>query len=184
VLESLITRWGYLAVGVGTFFEGETILIAAGALAHRGLLSLWLVVLAAFVGSVAGDQLWFHLGRRFGRALIDRRPRWKERSVRAQEWLTRYGSVFVLGFRFIYGIRTVTPVLLGASNFPTRRFTLLNTAGGAVWALLFGGLGWALGASLQGLLARTAEVEELALAAILLVALGVGVFYLIRRFSR
>src|SRR5262245_557136 len=108
MLESLIIRWGYLAVGVGTFFEGEAILVLAGGLAHRGLLSLPLVVLAAFVGSVAGDQLWFQLGRRYGRALVARRPTWQARADTVQRRIDRHGGWFVFGFRFLYGIRTVT----------------------------------------------------------------------------
>ncbi len=184
MFESLIVRWGYLAIGVGTFFEGETILIVGGAVAHRGLLSLWGVIVAAFLGSVAGDQLWYHVGRRAGRAAIEKRPRWKDGAAKAERWLERYGNGFVLGFRFVYGIRTISPVFLGATDFPAKRFTILNTTGGAIWAAAFGVLGWMLGASLQSLLSRTAEVEELALAALFLVALGFGVFHAVRRFAR
>jgi membrane protein DedA with SNARE-associated domain len=171
MLTSFVLRWGYVAVGLGTFVEGEAMLIAAGALAHRGLLSLPLVMAAAFVGAVAGDQLWFHLGRRFGRPFIERRARWKRRAARADACLARYGTLFVLGFRFIYGIRTATPVFLGASAYSTTRFALLNVAGAAIWAILFGSVGWGLGASFEALLRRAARVEEL-LGAILALAVA------------
>ena len=161
MLESFILRWGYLAIGAGTFFEGEAILIAGGALAHRGLLSLTLVMVSAFVGSVTGDQVWFQAGRRFGQKFIKRRLRWKTGATRAEAWLARYGVSFVFGFRFIYGIRTIAPLFLGASAYSMKRFALLNVLGGAVWAVVFGSAGWALGASLETLLQRTARVEEL-----------------------
>jgi membrane protein DedA with SNARE-associated domain len=35
-LEHLISQYGYMALVVGTFFEGETILVAAGFAAHLG----------------------------------------------------------------------------------------------------------------------------------------------------
>src|SRR5690606_2170454 len=84
MLETFILRWGYAAVAVGTFLEGEIVLIAGGALAHRGLLSLPFVVLAAFLGSVAGDQLWFYVGKRAGRSFVTRRPRLREHAHKAE----------------------------------------------------------------------------------------------------
>lgn len=57
-LESLVTSYGYPAVLVGTFLEGETILVLAGFLAHRGYLDLPLVILTAFLGTFTGDQLF------------------------------------------------------------------------------------------------------------------------------
>lgn len=170
VLESVVLRYGYAAVGIGTFFEGETVLIAAGALAHRGLLSLPFVILAAFVGGTVGDQMWFHVGERFGRKYIEKRPNLRQRAARVERWFSRYGDAFVIAFRFIYGIRVVTPVLLGASHFSTRRFAVLNMIGAALWAASFGILGWTLGASFSAILARAGKIEELVVGAAVLVA--------------
>lgn len=167
MLEALVIRWGYWAIGLGAFLEGESILVAAGALAHRGLLSLPLVMLAAFVGSVAGDQFWFQMGRRYGQGLLERRPKWKSRVGAVQRRLDRYGTAFVFGFRFIYGVRAITPALLGLSGYPAARFLLLNIAGAALWVVVVGGAGWALGAALTGVMQRAAHVEELLVAAAL-----------------
>jgi membrane protein DedA with SNARE-associated domain len=181
VIEALIARWGYLAVGVGTFLEGETVLIASSALAHRGLLSLPWVMIVAFVGSVSGDQFWFHIGRRFGAKIIRRRERWRRHSERVQRQLRRFGWVFVLGFRFVYGIRTVTPVFLGTTGYPSGRFLILNAIGGAIWAASFGTLGWALGASLELVISRTARIEEIVAATLVVV---VAAWLVGRRFFR
>jgi membrane protein DedA with SNARE-associated domain len=161
MLETLIVRWGYVAIGFGTFFEGEAVLVLAGALAHQGLLSLPLVMVSATIGSVAGDQLWFQLGRRFGQPFLDRRPAWSATVDRVRRLLARYGSAFVFGFRFIYGIRTVTPALLGISGYPPPRFVWLNLTGAIVWACALGSAGWLLGTALTGMLQRAAHVEEL-----------------------
>ncbi len=181
MLEALIARWGYWAIGVGAFFEGEAVLVAAGALAHKGLLSLPAVMLAAFSGSVAGDQLWFQLGRHYGRPLLERRPAWSARAEQVNQRLARYGSVFVFGFRFIYGVRTITPALLGMSGYSASRFAWLNLSGALVWAVAVGGAGWALGAALAGLLQRAAHVEELIAAALAVALLAWGGWRLYRR---
>lgn len=181
MIESLIAKWGYLAVGIGTFLEGETVLIAGAAFSHRGLLSLPWVIVAAIVGSIAGDQLWFHVGQRFGERILRRNERWQRRAERVQGRLRRRGWIFVLGFRFIYGIRTVTPVFLGASGYPSTRFLLLNLVGGVVWAVSFGALGWALGASLEVLVARTVRIEEIVAATL---AVGLALWLVHRHFFR
>jgi membrane protein DedA with SNARE-associated domain len=137
-------------------------------------------MLAAFVGSVAGDQVWFLVGKRAGRAAIDRRPRWKRHAERVEKWLARYGTAFVVGFRFIYGLRTVSPLLLGASGYSQRRFAWWNAVGAGVWATSFAALGWGLGAGLRRALGRDARWEELG---ILGVAVGVGIAILARRRS-
>jgi membrane protein DedA with SNARE-associated domain len=73
----------------------------------------------------------------------------------------------VFGFRFAYGLRTITPVVLGATGYPSGRFLVFNLLGASLWACVFGVLGFALGASLAQLLGRAGRVEEIAAAAAL-----------------
>jgi membrane protein DedA with SNARE-associated domain len=57
-LLSIIENYEYAAILIGTFLEGETILVLAGLAAHQGYLVLTWVILAAFLGSLGGDQLF------------------------------------------------------------------------------------------------------------------------------
>ena len=70
--ELLLQKFGYLAVLVGTFLEGETILVLAGFFAERGYLRLPLVIVCAFSGAYVGHVFWFWLGRSQGVKLLDR----------------------------------------------------------------------------------------------------------------
>lgn len=167
MIKEFVVEWGYWAIGLGTFFEGETVLIAGGAMAHRGLLSLPLVILSAFVGSVTGDLIWFLMGRRFGRPYLLKKEKWRDRAARIETWVHRYGAWFILGFRFLYGIRAVSPVVLGASGYPILRFACLNLISAAVWATSFGCIGFGLGAGLMSVIKRFGHIYELiALAAL------------------
>jgi len=56
-LEEIISNYGYAALLIGTFIEGETILVLAGFAAHRGYLDLPLVVTCAFIGTLR-DTAW------------------------------------------------------------------------------------------------------------------------------
>lgn len=148
-LEHLVQSYGYLAVLIGTFLEGETILVLGGMAAKLGYLRLPGVIAAAFAGTLAGDQLYFHLGRRHGPALLARRPAWQARAGRIQTLLGRHPAMAILGFRFLYGLRTVTPFIIGMSGISSPRFLFLNALGAAGWAIAIGGLGYLFGHGLE-----------------------------------
>ncbi len=144
-VESLIMTYGYAAILVGTFFEGETVLILAGFAAHRGYLSLAWVILYGFLGTLSGDQLYFYLGRREGTKILDRHPRWHSKSERVFGLLHSHPYLIILGFRFFYGFRTITPLLVGASRVSPMLFLILNTTGACLWAISIGGAGYFFG---------------------------------------
>lgn len=172
-LAHLIAAYGYLAVFVGTFLEGETVLLLAGFAAHRGYLHLPYVLLAAFLGSLSGDQLYFFLGRRHGAALLARRPQWQVHTARVHRLLERWPGPFIFGFRFgiLYGFRTVAPFVIGMSRIPTSRFVIYNTFGAAVWAVSLGMLGYFFGHGVELLLGDVRRYEREAF--LFLVAAGV-----------
>ena len=181
-MERLIATYGYLAVAIGSFLEGETVLVLSGFAAHRGYMEFRYVVLAAFIGSLAGDQLYFFLGRTQGAAFLVRRPRWQARVEKVHEVLERRQALFIIAFRFglVWGFRTVAPFVIGMSRVPTFRFVLFNTIGAALWALSIGALGYFFGHGLELLLGDVKRYEREAF--LFLVALGVGLW--IWRFLR
>jgi len=100
-LEELISNYGYVVILIGTFLEGETVLVLGGFLAHRGYLELPWVVAAAFAGTVAGDQLFFLIGRRKGMAFLDRHKAWKSKAGRILALLHTHQTWVILA-RFFY----------------------------------------------------------------------------------
>ncbi|MHB1515253.1 MAG: DedA family protein [Acidiferrobacteraceae bacterium] len=136
MLHHLITSYGYSAILILTFFEGEVILVLGGIAAQHGYLDLNLVIAAAFVGTFLGDQLYFHLGYRVGPALFERKPSWRAAVERLYGLLNRHENLFVLSFRFCYGLRTVASFVFGASRMSKARFLVLNAAGALLWAVV------------------------------------------------
>lgn len=149
-LEHLIRTYGYVALLIGTFFEGETILIIGGLTAHLGYLYLPLVMVVAFIGSFAGDQVFFFIGRVRGRELIARHPRWCGRVEKIHVILERYHDLIMLGFRFVYGIRILTPIVIGSNHrIKASRFIILNAIGAVLWVVLVSGGIYLFGAALE-----------------------------------
>lgn len=180
-MEDLISTYGYFAVLIGTLFEGEIVLVLAGFAASQGYLQLPLVMLAAFVGAFAGDQFWFHLARRHGPAWVERRPRLARRIDRLTAWIGRNPTAVVLGFRFVYGIRTIAPIAIALGGVSPRRFALLNAAGAALWAIIGASAGFAFGHAIEAVLGDLRQVEEALIAgAALILLLATGW----RRFNR
>lgn len=180
-LESIVDTYGYLAVLLGTFLEGETILVLGGFAAHRGYLALPWVIVAAFLGSLCGDQLFFFLGRKHSQAVLARRPAWKARTDKANRLLERFRTPFILAFRFLYGLRTVSPFVIGMSSVPARQFILLNAVGALVWAVVVGMGGYLFGSALEAVVGDVKRYEVEALLAIAIMGILVWTIHFYRR---
>jgi membrane protein DedA with SNARE-associated domain len=159
-LPALIAAYGYPVVFAGTVIEGETILVLAGVAAHLGYLSLVKVIAVAALGGFLGDQIYFFLGRRYGLALLDRFPAAKAVAPRVDALVVKYRLLVVPLLRFAYGVRTVGPIVVGASGMNALEFAALNALGAIAWAVLFGGAGYLFGQAVIAFLGRARVVEE------------------------
>lgn len=181
MLESIIDTYGYLAIFVGTFLEGETILVLGGFAAHRGYMALPGVILAAFIGSLCGDQLFFSLGRNHSQRFLSKRPSWKVRIDRARKLIDRFGTPLILVFRFLYGLRTVLPFVIGMSPVPTMKFIILNALGALVWAVAVGTGGYLFGNALKVVIGNIKHYELEVFGLIAAAGILIWIIYLYRR---
>jgi membrane protein DedA with SNARE-associated domain len=154
-----VQSYGYLAVAVGTFLEGESVLLIAGAAAAHGHLSMPAVIAVAALASFLGDQLYFLAGRRYGAVLLARYPSLQPRAARVAGLLERHHLPLILSIRFLYGLRIVGPIAIGMSRVSWSRFLILNGLGAVVWALLIAGAGYGAGQALVYLL-KTVDADE------------------------
>jgi membrane protein DedA with SNARE-associated domain len=171
-VECLIEEDGYIAVFVGAFLEGETVLVLAGFAAHRGHLDLPRVITMAMFAGWLGDQLYFFLGRFYGPQLLARFPSLKPRAERVDTLLHSYHLVLIPAICFMYGLRIVGPIVFGMGRVGSMRFLLLNLLGAAIWAPLITGAGYLFGEAVELILQDVARYERYALAAIVLFGLG------------
>ncbi|MGE5616379.1 MAG: DedA family protein [Bacillota bacterium] len=183
ILAQLLDSYGYLAVAIGSFLEGETILAAAGLAAYREYLDFRIVVIIAALSGFAGDELYFFLGRYKGGAILARYPQALERAHRFDALLARWHAPLIVLIRFMYGFRIVGPVLLGMGRVPAWKFVLFNFIGAAIWAPLIAGIGYVFGEVVQSVLHDVKRIEVWLFLAILLAGLTLGLVHL-RRMRR
>ena len=168
-IPELVSSFGYYAVFFGALLEGETVLIFAGFAAHSGMLDLRYVIAIAFVASTLGDQIFFHLGRLYGVAILNRFPLLRARVPLVQKMLDKYHTMLIPAVRFLYGLRIAGPIIIGISGVSSTRFALLNMLGAFVWAVTIALAGYYFGALLEILLKDIKHFEAAILLGILLV---------------
>jgi membrane protein DedA with SNARE-associated domain len=161
-LQHYLAAFGPIAILLGAAFEGQTAVIAGGVLARQHMISPWVAVLAAALGSGILDLALFWMGRTFRRGRFVSRIAAKPAFAKALGLIERFPSGFILIFRFLYGLRAAGPVAVGVTQVSSTLFAVLNAVGAAIWAGFFVGLGYAFGPAvmtlLDGLMAHLAPI--------------------------
>jgi membrane protein DedA with SNARE-associated domain len=181
-LETFFGTYGYPALLVGTFFEGETFLVLAGFAASMGYLEIPWVILVAFAGTLSGDQVFFYLGRRQSalvQSFLAHYPAWQNRVERVQRIIERYQTALVFIFHFLYGLRIAFLLVIGLSRIPAGRFLVLNFLSALVWAAVVGSVGYLFGSALAMIIGDLKGLESYILAGIALIGGILGIFQLL-----
>jgi len=177
-LPELIQTYGYGAVFAGTLLEAEAVLLVGGFAAHRGYLDLPTLVGVAIAGSFLANQIWFYLGRWQGAKLLKRFPSYLAPAARAHELLARYNTPLILTVRFIFGLRTVVPFVLGMGKISALRFQVLNLGGAVFWSVTVAAGGYLFGHLFERALGDLRYYEEILIAVL---AVGGFLFWLYSR---
>lgn len=135
-LIDFIKDWGYIAVFLGSLVEGESVILVACFMAHLGYLSLTKIMIIAFCGTLFADQALYYVGRYYGQAIIQKFHRLHAPANRAFKLLHSWDIWFILSFRFIWGIRTISPIVIGSSGISPQRYTPLNLLAAIIWTLI------------------------------------------------
>ncbi len=98
----------------------------AGFLAYRDYMNIQTVILVAFCGSYAGDSSGTSSAGATGASCWRANPKWEAAGEKALAHIRRHPDLWVLSFRFVYGLRTVMPVAIGLSGYPPARYLILN----------------------------------------------------------
>jgi membrane protein DedA with SNARE-associated domain len=133
-IAQLIQQFGYFAIAIGSFLEGEAVLLAGSFAASQGYLELAWVLPIAALASFLGDLPYFYAGRRYGDSVMERFPALHCHKGRLENLLNRHHVLMVLILRFLYGVRIPGLLTLGMSKLPAWRFLTLNFLGAVIWA--------------------------------------------------
>ena len=192
ILEFL-TQHGALVLAAAVFAEQVGLplpalpfLIAAGALVGTGQMSLGVAVVLAVLAAMAGDQVWFELGRRRGRPVL----KWLCRISleptscvrRTEDFFARHGVRALLVAKFLPGFSTIAPPLAGIVGLSVPQYLLFNGLGTLLWVGTGLGLGLAFSGELERALAMTAHIGPTVVLAVVTVVIAYVVYKAVHRY--
>jgi len=127
----------------------SSLLLLTGALASLGHLNIYILALAAILGSISGACLGYWLGMKGGRQVLLRLARRfridPRKIIAAENWFLKAGIWMVFLSRIIPYIRPFTCIPCGISDMPFRRFLIAASSGSVLWCVGILSIGWALG---------------------------------------
>jgi membrane protein DedA with SNARE-associated domain/rhodanese-related sulfurtransferase len=147
---------------VGLPLPAVPFLIAAGALAGTGQMGLGMAVGSAVLAALAGDQVWFELGRRRGRRVLNWLCRISLEPTscvrRTEDFFARHGVRSLVVAKFVPGLSTIAPPLAGIVGLPVPQYLLYNGLGAILWVGSGIGLGYMFSDQLERALTLSAQV--------------------------
>ena len=155
---------------------GDSLIFALGMLHDRMGLSLWLAFPVLIVAAVAGGEVGYQLGARYGRNLFkdDAKFLSTKNLHAAEEFFAKRGGVALVLGRFVPIVRTFVSLAAGLSSYPRRKFNLWNILGAVLWIGLIGTAGVLLG----GIEFVHKNIELLAVIIVLVSVVPVAIEYI------
>jgi membrane protein DedA with SNARE-associated domain len=144
-MESFLNQYGYFALLLGTFMEGETAILMASSLIHRGLFNFPFTVLVAFFGSFVSDWIYYLIGRLNGKYFLAKRPKLNAKVKPVTDFFLHHKMQILFSYRFLYGFRILIPIVIGMSGLRPMQYLFYSTVTGLLWATAVSTTGYWIG---------------------------------------
>ncbi len=179
----LVATYGVWIVGLSSFFScllvpipTALVMLAGGAFAASGDLSLVAVLGAAYAGAVLGDQTGYRIGRAFGPRLIslaETRPKARESFAKARQMVAEKGgpAVFITTW-LLAPLGPWVNIAAGAGGLRPLIFTLWDAAGEAIWVSFYVLMGYFFASDILSLADILTDAAGFVVAAALTFGLG------------
>lgn len=188
-VDQIIQAGGLLLIGaiifaesgmfVGFFLPGDTLLLAAGVFAAQGKISVISVIAVVTIAAIAGDNVGYHIGKRYGRKLFSKpdgvifRQQYVEQ---AENFYEKWGSKTMLLAHFVPIVRTFAPPVAGVAHMNYKQFVIFDAIGILAWAITVTMVGYWFGSKIPNI----DNYIMLAVGAVVVITLGPTIYHLIK----
>jgi membrane protein DedA with SNARE-associated domain len=121
------------------------------------------------------EQGLFFVGRVYGSRLLKKYPQLSSKTEKVMVFLRKYDSAFIFGSRFVYGIRNISPIVIGMAGILPLKFSTLNIPAALIWSVLVAGAGY-LFADMLELAKEHMKFVQYAALLVLLIAFGYFIY--------
>ena len=159
-LEDFISKYGYLSIFILTFFEGESVLIAAGFLAYNHYLDANAVVLISAMASYIGHGAFFLIALHRRETFL----KYVQKVVKVnlsklESLMERYGVASIFISQWLYGFRLLSAAVLGLSRMGKKKYFIYLLISCLIWAAICTYGGYFFGATLKNIAGNIKEYE-------------------------
>jgi len=171
----------YLLAFFGVFFEGEFAFVSVIVAAEHQHLQMAPTIILGFFATFSADLFYFYLGRKKGANWLDKNQHISKRVAKSREFIAKKELIILLTYRYLYGFRSLIPLVLGTLNTSPKRFLIFSFFGTLIWTALFATLGIFLNQSIMILMSDIENGEKYIIASLVLIATGIITFKLIKK---
>jgi len=137
ILNSL-SLYGYIILAWYSFGGGMLGLIGAGILSAMGKMDITLSIAIATVSNFIGDNVLFYLAQTNKKEVQKYLAKHKRKIAWTNLLMRKYGWMVVFLQKYVYGVKTLVPIVMGLTKYDIKKFTLLNLPASILWGLVVG----------------------------------------------
>ena len=145
-ISQTILFLGYPGIAVLMMLESmifplpsEAVLPFAGYLVSEGQLNIWIVAIAATIGSMAGSWIGYEMGKYGGKPFLRRYGKYlllnETHLTWSEQWFLKYGDKTIFFSRLIPVVRHFISIPAGATKMNKTKFFTYTFAGAFIWNL-------------------------------------------------
>ena len=162
IILVLLEQYRILAVFVGSFFFGDSVIITAAYMAGQLEWMVAPIFVAAVLGTIVADTLWFLLGVVLRRTHAHFKYFEKQRDQAAHFLHRLTGTrpeMALIYIKFLYGARIAMILYVAARGMKFWTFTVYNSLGVLAWFIIFFPLGYLAGRGVARALPLVSALE-------------------------
>lgn len=150
ILNSLST-YGYIILALYSFGGGMAGLAGAGVLSSMGKMDITTSIVIATLFNYIGDTVLFYMAQTNKQSVLPYVKKFKGRiHARTVLMMRKYGWMVVFLQKYVYGVKTLVPIIMGLSKYDLKKFLILNIFASIVWGLVVGLLSYYFSTVVQG----------------------------------
>ncbi len=135
---SSLETWGYLAIAFFSFGGSMLIVATAGVFAYLGHINLTYALIIAIIFNFLGDNFLFYLGRYNKKDIQKYLIKHKRKLAITRLLMKKYGVLAIFIQKFIYGVKTLIPIVMALSKYDFKKFVIYNFFASIVFVLTVG----------------------------------------------
>ena len=160
----------YLILLFAASMNSAVVAILGGIAAHAGHLSLWMEMIILVVGSKFFMQIYFHIGQRGAQYFQQSSKAEHPKIKKILRLIEKHNHLYILAYRFLPGLRFLSPYIIGMTHIKTKDFILWDTLGAIIWGVTFTLIGYLCGSIAMHVFHEVKHYENIAFIIVIAIA--------------